>query len=99
MGTTSALLDREVVDELIREWAIESGARLRVARNEMKLKQPQVADLAGTTVETVCRVELGQLVPRDYLRALLATAVGKDVEDIWPAPHSRRELMRRAARV
>jgi transcriptional regulator with XRE-family HTH domain len=98
MNHAAPLLDREVVDELVREWAILSGSRLKAARLALNLKQDQVAGLAGTTVETVCRVELGQIAPREYLRALLASAVGKDVADIWP-PFTRRELIRLAKAV
>lgn len=94
--TITPLLDRSIVDEVVREWAVESGVRLRVTRQALSFTQEQVAQLAATTPETVCRAELGQLVPREHLRAALAVAVGRDVSDIWP-PLTRKELIRRAA--
>lgn len=94
----TALLDREVVDELVREWNVEAGARLREARKALNLSQVTAARLADTTPETLCRVEMGALLPRDGLRAVLAAVVGKDVADIWP-PFTRRELTRRAKAV
>lgn len=95
-GQPEPFLDRDAVAELVRARAVEAGQRLRSARQELGWTQQRLAELADTTPETVCRVELGALSPRDHLRIALAFAVVKDVNDIWP-PIARHEVARLAA--
>ncbi len=92
------LLDRLALDEVLREWTVESGQRLRAARSMLGWTQDKLAKLADTTPETVCRVELGSIAPRENLRITLAYSVGREVSDIWP-PMSRRAVHRAAAEI
>lgn len=92
---TTALLDREALDQLLLEWAVQSGERMRKRRGELKLTQLQVGRLADTTPETVCRVELGQLTPRENLKLSLAFALLTEVAAIWP-PLDRKVVNDRA---
>ena len=89
-------LDREAVDEAVREWAVESGQRLRAFRTALGWTQPTLAQLAGTTTESVCRVELGSITPREHLRIALAFAVQREVTEMWP-PLTRKHIHRVAA--
>lgn len=93
--TPQPLLDREALDELLLEWAVRSGERVKARRAELKLTQAQVARLADTSPETVCRVELGQLTPRENLKLSLAYALMAEVVTLWPPLD--RQVVHRAA--
>jgi transcriptional regulator with XRE-family HTH domain len=57
----------------------EIGARLRKAREERDLSQPQVADIIGTSRQQISIIELGQAnVSFDRLEKI-AEAVGLEV--------------------
>jgi len=90
------LLDSEALDEVVREWAVESGTRARLRRKALKFTQQQLADLAGSTPETICRIELGQLQPREPLKLAVSYALLVDVEEIWP-PVARQFIADRAS--
>lgn len=72
-------------------WAIECGERVRKFRQRIEnLSETMLAAQVGTTAQTIKMVEAGAIVPRDYLRAAIAFAVGQDVETIWPSLSRRR---------
>lgn len=96
MQDLEPFLDRVAVDELVSRWTVAAGQRLRAARLSLGWTQRKLAALADTTPETVCRVELGVLTPREPLRIALAYAVVREVADIWP-PIDRAEIGRQAA--
>lgn len=72
-------------------WALESGARVRKYRERMGQSETWLAAIVGTTGQTIRQVEAGKLVPREYLRAAIAYALGQDIETIWP-PLTRRRI-------
>lgn len=72
-------------------WALECGDRVKKYRLRIEgMTETVLAATVGTTAQTIKMVEAGNLVPRDYLRAAIAFAVGQDVETIWPTLTRRR---------
>lgn len=65
-------------------WATESGQRVRKFRTRMEKSETWLAAAVGVSAQTVRQVECGAIVPRDYLRAAIAFALGQDPETIWP---------------
>lgn len=90
------LLDQEAVAEVVREWAVQSGERVRDRRKALGFTQVELGTMAATTPETICRIELGQLQPREPLKLAIAYALMLEVEEIWPAVR-RQALRDRAA--
>ncbi len=72
-------------------WAIECGERVAKYRHRLDRNETWLAAAVGTTAQTIRMVEAGGIVPRDYLRAAIAFALGQDVETIWP-PLTRRRV-------
>lgn len=95
-ATHTPFLDRSAVDEAVREWAVESGQRLKDCRRALGWTQVTLAQLTDTTPETVCRIELGAITPREPLRLALAYSVQREVSEIWP-PLTRKHIHRVAA--
>jgi transcriptional regulator with XRE-family HTH domain len=77
-------------------WARASGGRVRQRRKDLGLTLQRLADLSGTTVATVQRVESGALIPREHLKASIAYSLVLDVSQIWTYP-SRQDLALAAA--
>ena len=72
-------------------WAVECGERVRKYRDRLAKNETWLAAMVGTTTQTIRQVEAGNLVPREYLRAAIAFALGQDIETIWP-PLTRRRI-------
>lgn len=72
-------------------WAIEAGRKVEQLRTDLGYSHEVLAVAVGCTTQTIRQIEGGRLVPRDYLRAAIAFALGKDPSDIWP-PFSRRHI-------
>jgi transcriptional regulator with XRE-family HTH domain len=92
-------LDQEAVRSMFgpsSEWACQAGASIKARRLALGFTLQRLADLAGTTVQTIQRVETGKLIPREYLKASIAVALVLDVTDIWAWP-PRHEICRQAA--
>lgn len=68
-----------------------AGERVAKRRKKAELSQQAVADMAGTTLQTIFRVERGELVPRPYLQHSIAYVLGCEVDDLWQ-PATRQEL-------
>jgi transcriptional regulator with XRE-family HTH domain len=56
------------------------GPRLRRARRERDLTQQELAEQAGTTYQTINRIERGHTTPKVDTVAKLATALGVDLK-------------------
>lgn len=65
-------------------WASESGERVRKYRTRAGKSETWLAAAVGVTAQTIRQIEAGNIVPRDYLRAAIAFALGQDPETIWP---------------
>lgn len=64
--------------------AREAGEKVAKRRAEVKLSQQRLAVAAGTTLQTIFRIERGELVPREYLRQAIAYALMVEVDALWP---------------
>jgi len=83
-------LDRirlSLVMTLAKEW----GSRVRARRIALGLGQAQVAELVGTTIQTISKLERGEIVARDYLKIALAVRLHAEVDELFPWP-ARSEL-------
>lgn len=93
---TTDLID---LDRLRTHLAAQSagwGGRVRHRRKALGLTQQQLADLLDVPVQTVSKVERGQIVPRDYLRAGLAIRLCVEIDELFPWP-TRADLTRAAS--
>lgn len=80
--------------------AAEWGSRVRGRRLDQRLTQAQLAALIGddgVTVQTISKLERGELVPRDYLKLALALALCVEVQKLFPMP-ARSAIARFAKR-
>ena len=59
------------------------GNRLKVARAERNLSQEDLARLAGVTRQTISSIETGQYCPSALLAFILASQLGKPVEELF----------------
>lgn len=59
------------------------GNRLRVARAEKNLSQEDLARMAGVSRQTICSIETGQYCPSTLLAFVLASQLGKPVEELF----------------
>lgn len=92
------ILEHEVVVELIGEWSIEVGRRLRKRRKELGMTLAQVASLTGLSRQTIHRAEYDAATTRDEARHLIACALASEVDQLW-SPMSCAEMRRRAKSV
>lgn len=73
-------------------WARECGERVTKYRLALAgMTEATLAELVGTSRQTIISIEAGRIVPRDYLRAAIAFALGKNSEAIW-APIKRERV-------
>ena len=56
---------------------------LKKYRKEANLTQTQLAELIGSTKNTISSIETGQFCPTAYLAALLCTALECKFEDLF----------------
>lgn len=91
------MLDEKRLDVTVREWMRECGQELQKRRGVNKWSQGELAELAGVHTTTICRAELGRLMPKDSVRMAIASALCCEVNDIWMPP-SRRYIMSMAGR-
>lgn len=73
---------RAYIDRESRSW----GRLVRSRREDLGLTLDQVAKLAGTTAQTIQKIEKGQIQPRDHLRLALAFALSTEVDRLFPMP-------------
>lgn len=76
-------------------WSKECGDRVRKARIEIGVTQQKLAETIPCPFQTISKVERGEIVPRDYLRAAIALRLCKEVHELWPYPS--RERLRNAS--
>lgn len=72
-------------------WARERGGNVHDRRVELGIPVVDLTDLCGVRAASIYRVEAGDMVPSDRLRALLAYHLDTRPESIWTYP-SRLEL-------
>ncbi len=57
--------------------------RLKVARAERNLSQDELAALVGVTRQTISSIETGQYCPSALLAFMLASKLGKPVDELF----------------
>lgn len=62
---------------------LELKNRLKEFRKARKLTQTELADLAGTTKNTISAIETGQFAPSAYLAAVIARILKCKFEDVF----------------
>ena len=84
---------REVFGAQAKVW----GRLVRDRRRSLGLTQQQFADLIRRDfpIQTVSKIERGEIAPRDYLRAAIALRLGQSIDDLFPYP-SRDDLAKAA---
>lgn len=67
-------------------WAKDRGAEVRRRRIAAGLTTHQLADLCGVSAPAIYRVEAGQFIASDRLRAVIAYHLGVRPETLWKFP-------------
>lgn len=77
-----------VTEELARQW----GENVAKRRDDLRLNQRGLAELigGGVAVQTISKLERGEIVPRDYLKIAIALALQIEVDDLFPMPDRKR---------
>lgn len=93
--TPQPRLDRGIVEEIVSEIRMRGARNVVRIRKTLGLTQGDLAAICDCTAQYIGQVEAGRTVPSHVMRLILADALGRDVEDIWPTPTSA-ELHARA---
>lgn len=83
---------RIYVEREARFW----GSLVRSRREALDLTLNEVAALAGTTPQTIHKVETGKIAPRDHVRLAIAFALSAEVDTLFPMP-SRATVLKEIA--
>lgn len=97
MGT--AIVSTPTPDALRRFMLREArvwGVHVKSRRKSLGLTLEQLASLAGTTPQTIYKVEAGEIVARDHLRLSIAFALGCEADELFPTP-TRAAVLRDVA--
>lgn len=81
-----ALMDRDRLRAFLKREARHWGEKCKARRKALRLTLDEVAQLSGTTPQTVFKVERGEIVARDSLKVGLAFALMCEVGDLFPVP-------------
>lgn len=80
-------MDLGVVKGLVRSRTELWGDAVVARRKLFGLNQRQFAALVdGVTVQTISKVENGEIIPRDYLKVAIAAALRTDAATLFPLP-------------
>jgi len=97
--TPTTRIDREALKGFMGpdgDWAKQCGLRVRKRRELLLFSLADLARYAETTLQTISRVERGELVPRDHLKGAIALALLDDMNNLWPWP-TREDMWNRSA--
>lgn len=81
---------------VMRKRAQESGARIAELRKAKGMGPTMFAGIVGVPLQTLHKIEHGQIVPRDHLKATIALALGVELADLYRWP-STAELVKAVA--
>lgn len=89
----SALIDTDRVntflrDVIAREWGIRVDTTMRV----LGMSESKLARLAATSPQTIHKVRMGEIVPRETLRIAIAVALLAEPAQLFPMPAKARVL-------
>lgn len=79
-------------ETVAREWGVRVDERMRL----LNIRDADLARKVGTTPQTIWKVKRGQMVPREYLRVMIAFALAADPTELFPAP-SREAILKAVA--
>lgn len=77
--------DHATADRVMRAWQQQCGRSLGEYRRDRRMSQDDLAERSGISQSTISRIELGIVETSDTVKMLLASALGVEVEMIWPA--------------
>ncbi|HEV7721276.1 MAG TPA: helix-turn-helix transcriptional regulator [Iamia sp.] len=80
---------------LIQAVAESWGQSVRRTREKLGLSQRDLAQRAGTTQQSLSKLENGSFLPSDLYKVRLAHALGKDVSRLFAWPEAARHHTRR----
>lgn len=80
----------------MRARAINAGAVIAAKRAEQQIRPTVFAALLGVPLQTLHKIEKGQMVPRDHLKAAIALALDVDLDELYGWP-SNAEILRAVA--
>lgn len=88
-------MDLDVLRVQTRNQRIMWGGRVKARRESLGFTLAQVSELSdgALRVQTVSKIERGEIEPRDYLKLAMAIALFTEVDDLFPMP-SRAEAAR-----
>lgn len=86
MTNIDPYFDLRDVRVMVAKWAVDCGRRVSDRRTMLGWDRRQLAAFAGTTEATIHRIEEGKINPRDHMKLAIASAVGLEVEALWPYP-------------
>lgn len=73
---------------MAREWGIRVDERMKA----LGIKEADLARGAGTTPQTIHKIRTGQMVPREYLRVMIALVLCAEPGDLFP-PATRARVL------
>lgn len=79
-------LDLDRLRALFDQQRLDAGERVRLRRKELGLPMHKIADAVGVTMQTISKIERGEILPRDYLKAAIALTLAVEVDALWPYP-------------
>lgn len=77
------LIDHDQLRRYVAEERHAWGLRVLERRKQLGMSQADVASLLGVRVQTISKIERGEIVPRDYLRIALAMALSVEVSELF----------------
>lgn len=78
-----------VLRAVMRARAIDAGERIREERIAKGWGPTHFCALIGVPLQTLHKVEVGEIVPRDYLKAAIALALDIDLAELYRWPTNR----------
>lgn len=88
--------DPEKLRTYMRARAIQAGAEIAAKRAAKNIGPTVFAALLGVPLQTLHKIEHGQIVPRDHLKAAIALALDVDLDELYGWP-SNAEIKRAVA--
>jgi len=89
------LVDLDVLRAQLRNQRSTWGSKVKARRTALGLTLAQVAEMSEGAVraQTLSKIELGEIEPRDYMKLAIAVALLTEVDALFPMP-SREEATR-----
>lgn len=76
----------DALRQVMRSRQVAVGARIRERRLEQGIGPTHFGALLGVGLQTVHKIETGEIVPRDHLKAAIALALEIELDELYPWP-------------